>query len=65
MYNIKTDNSGQASTELILLLAGLIMIVLFSLVLYKNYIMDFSREIENNELDNLLDKIDNISTKIS
>ena len=64
MYNIKTDNSGQVSTELILLLAGMIIIVLVALTLYKNYVIDFDDEIRNNELKDLIEKIDSLNSKI-
>lgn len=64
MYNLKTDESGQSSTEMILLMAGIILIVLIAMMLYKNYITDFNEEIKNNEYENLLSKIDELKNKL-
>lgn len=64
MYNLKMDESGQSSTEMILLMAGIILIVLIAMILYKNYITDFNEEIKNNEYENLLSKIDELKNKL-
>lgn len=64
MYNLKTDESGQSSTEMILLMAGIILIVLIAMMLYKNYITDFNEEIKNNEYEDLLSKIDELKNKL-
>lgn len=61
---IKNDISGQASAELILLLAGIIAIVLISLSMYKDYLINFTEEINNNEVNNLLNKIDKLNNII-
>lgn len=58
------DESGQSSTEMILLMAGIILIVLIAMILYKNYITDFNEEIKNNEYENLLSKIDELKNKL-
>ncbi|MBE6493202.1 MAG: class III signal peptide-containing protein [Methanosphaera stadtmanae] len=57
------DQSGQTSTELILLLSGIIIIVLIIMNLYQNYVIDLTGDIENNELDNLTNQIDNLFKK--
>lgn len=54
------DQSGQTSTELILLLSGIIIIVLIIMNLYQNYVIDLKENIENNELNNLTNQIDNL-----
>ena len=57
------DQSGQTSTELILLLSGIIIIVLIFMNLYQNYVIDLTEDIENNELNNLTNQIDNLFKK--
>lgn len=56
---IISDVSGQASAELILLMVGVIAVVLISLTMYKDYLIDFSTEIDT-QVNNLTTKIDNI-----
>lgn len=58
------DESGQSSTEMILLMAGIILIVLIAMMLYKNYITDFNEEIKNNEYEDLLSKVDDLKNKL-
>ena len=58
------EASGQASAELILLMAGVIAIVLIALSMYKDYLMDFSNEINNTEVNNLIDKLDDIKNRL-
>lgn len=58
------EKSGQVSVELILLIAGVIIIVLLAMNVYQNYVLDFNNEIEENELNNLLEKIDKINVYI-
>jgi len=60
---IINDVSGQASAELILLMAGIIAIVIISLTMYKDYLIDFSTEIDT-QVNNLTTKIDNIKILI-
>lgn len=55
------DISGQVSTELILLMACIFMIVLCAVSMYRDYLEDFALEINNTELDTLKNKIDKIS----
>lgn len=57
------DQSGQTSTELILLLSGIIIIVLIIMNLYQNYVIDLTEDIENTELNNLTNQIDNLFKK--
>ena len=55
------DKKAQVSAEFILLIAGLMMIVLIAIDIYKQYLSDFSAQIKDNELDELLDKIDSLN----
>lgn len=59
------DISGQVSTELILLMACIIMIVLFVISMYNDYLEDFALEINNTEFNGLKNKIDKISDKLN
>ena len=61
---ITNETSGQASAELILLIAGIIAVVLISLSMYKDYLIEFGEEINNTEVNNLINKIDNIKNII-
>ncbi len=61
---IKNDVSGQVSAELLLLLAGIMAIVLISMSMYKDYLINFTEEINNNEVNNLINKIDELNNKI-
>lgn len=55
------DISGQVSTELILLMSCIFMIVLCAVSMYHDYLEDFALEINNTELNTLKNKIDNIT----
>lgn len=57
---IVKDISGQASAELILLMAGVIAIVLLAISIYQEYLLDFTTEINNTEVNNLLEEIDDL-----
>ncbi|MBQ6219395.1 MAG: class III signal peptide-containing protein [Methanosphaera sp.] len=58
------DKSGQVSAELILLIAGIIIIVLIAVNIYKNYLTDFTQEINDTEVNNLIEEIDNLNNKL-
>lgn len=55
------DNSGQVSAELILLFAGVIIVVIIAITIYKNYLVDFTNEINDNEVNDLKNKIDTLN----
>ncbi|WP_294967958.1 class III signal peptide-containing protein [uncultured Methanosphaera sp.] len=55
------EQSGQTSTELILLFAGMIMIILLAMNIYQNYLVSLSDELNNNEVNDLINKIDKIN----
>lgn len=55
------EQSGQTSTELILLFAGMVMIILLAMNIYQNYLVSLSDELNNNEVNDLINKIDKIN----
>lgn len=55
------DNKGQTSAEFILLIGGIIVIVLLTLVFYRNYIAGLSGEIKGEEVSNFNSKLDSLS----
>lgn len=65
MVDILDDISGQSSTELILLFSGMLIIVLISMQIYQSYITNLSSEIKNNEVNDLINKIDKINNYIN
>lgn len=65
MVDILDDISGQSSTELILLFSGILIIVLISMQIYQSYITNLSLEIKNNEVNDLINKIDKINNYIN
>lgn len=55
------DEKGQTSAEFILLIGGIIVVVLLTLVFYKNYINGLSGEIRGEEVSNFNDELDSLS----
>ena len=55
------DNKGQTSAEFILLIGGIIVIVLLTLMFYRNYITGLSGEIKGEEVSNFNNKLDSLS----
>ena len=55
------DNKGQTSAEFILLVGGIIVIVLLTLMFYRNYITCLSGEIKGEEVSNFNNKLDSLS----
>ncbi|MBR0473096.1 MAG: class III signal peptide-containing protein [Methanosphaera sp.] len=58
------EESGQVSTELILLIAGMIIVVLLATTIYKDYLFDLNNEMTENEVNNLKNKLNNLNTLI-
>lgn len=58
-----SDESGQSSAELILLIGGMIVIVLIAMSFYKSYILSIGDEISSNELNNINKSIESIHSK--
>lgn len=63
--NIYEDRLGQASVELILLFAGILIVVILAMNIYQKYLQQFDTEIKNNEINNIKTKLDNLDKKIS
>lgn len=55
------DNKGQTSAEFILLIGGIIVVVLLTLMFYRNYIAGLSGEIKCEEVSNFNNKLDSLS----
>ena len=55
------DNKGQTSAEFILLIGGIIVVVLLTLMFYRNYITGLSGEIKGEEVSNFNIKLDSLS----
>ena len=55
------DNKGQTSAEFILLVSEIIVIVLLTLMFYRNYITGLSGEIKCEEVSNFNGKLDSLS----
>ena len=55
------DNKGQTSAEFILLIGGIIVVVLLTLMFYRNYITGQSGEIKGEEVSNFNNKLDSLS----
>lgn len=58
-----SDERGQSSAELILLIGGMIVIVLIAMSFYKSYILSIGDEISSNELNNINKSIESIHSK--
>ena len=63
--NIYEDRLGQASVELILLFAGILIVVILAMNIYQKYLQRFDTEIKNNEINDIKTKLDNLDKKIS
>ena len=55
------DNKGQTSAEFILLIGGIIVVVLLTLMFYRNYITGLYGEIKGEEVSNFNNKLDSLS----
>ncbi|MDO5848938.1 MAG: class III signal peptide-containing protein [Methanobrevibacter sp.] len=55
------DEKGQVAAELILIIGGMIVIVMIGLIFYKNYLSDLSKNIKNNEVNGLNNKLNEIN----
>ncbi|KZX10360.1 hypothetical protein [Methanobrevibacter curvatus] len=62
---ITRNESGQVGAEMILLIGGVIIIVLISAIMYKDYLINLSGEIGSVELNKLNQSINNLSIKFN
>lgn len=60
IYKVFKEKNAQGAAEMILLFGGIIIIVLIALYFYKNYLTNFSSEINSTEVNNFNNKVDNI-----
>lgn len=58
------DNSGQISTELILLITCIMMVIICAISFYRDYIENFAHEINDTEVGILKNRIDKINDLI-
>ena len=61
MEKIIFDTKAQVSAELLLLISAIMLIVLLAMHLYQQYLDGITNQIHDNELNDLLDKIDSIN----
>lgn len=57
------DDNGQGSVELLLILGGIIVIVLVCMSMYKNYLGDFTQQLDSNEINSLNNSFNDIASK--
>lgn len=58
------DNSAQISTELILLMACILMVVICAIVMYRDYLENLVSEVNDTDVNELINKIDKINDLI-
>lgn len=58
--DVFNENEAQGAAEMILLLGGMIVIVLVLISFYKNYLDDFSKDINSTEVNNFNNKVNDI-----
>mgnify|MGYP001023955706 FL=1 len=57
MFEVLEDESGQTSAELLLVIGGMIVIAIFMLLMYKNYVTGLGNEVNNTDAKDLSNKI--------
>lgn len=58
--NMKKDENGQGSAELILVLGGMIVIVIAAAVFYKNYLAGIGDDINKTDVNATTSKIQDL-----
>lgn len=56
--SLADDKKAQVSAELLLLISGILIIVLILMNIYQQYLEDLTENIKENEVNDLIDKID-------
>lgn len=64
MKKVLYESRAQTSAEYLLIMAGIIVIVLIIMNIYQDYILSFENEMADNEVKNLINKIDEINNYI-
>ncbi|WP_409199784.1 class III signal peptide-containing protein [Methanobrevibacter sp. DSM 116169] len=54
------DKNGQGAAEMILLFGGIILIVIIAIFIYRNYLNEFTNEINSTEVNNFNNKVEDI-----
>lgn len=62
-FIIKSDEDAQAGAEMLLLIGGMIIIVLIAIYFYKDYVINLGEEISSNEINELNNTVNEISSK--
>ena len=60
---ILKEEAAQAATEYLLLLGGVIVIAIVAAILYRNYVYGAGKEINSTDVQNVNDKLGNLSNK--
>ncbi len=63
--DIINDEAAQSSAELVLLFGGIIVIAIIAALFYKNYLNGLGGNITTTDLQNVNNKINNLSNKFS
>jgi len=61
--NIRYDETAQGSAEMILLFGGVIVIVIFAALWYKNYLISAGNEINKTDVKTVTDSIQSLKNK--
>lgn len=61
MHDLNSDKKAQVSAEFILLISGLMLIVLFAMHIYQQYLSDLANQINDTQVNELTDKIDELN----
>ncbi|BDH79061.1 MAG TPA: class III signal peptide-containing protein [Methanothermobacter sp.] len=61
--DIRYDEIAQGSAELILLFGGVIIIVIFAALWYKNYLISAGNEINKTDVQTVTNSIQNLKNK--
>ncbi|HIH61720.1 MAG TPA: class III signal peptide-containing protein [Methanobacteriales archaeon] len=61
--NIGYDETAQGSAEMILLFGGVIVIVIFAALWYKNYLISAGNEINRTDVKTVTNSIQNLKNK--
>ncbi len=65
MFKVLEDESGQTSAELLLVIGGMIVIAIFMLLMYKNYVTGLGNEVNNTDAKDLSNKINGLKDDFS
>ena len=63
--DIINEEAAQSSAELILLFGGIIVIAIVAAIFYRNYLNGLGNNITSTDLQNVNNKINNLSNKFS